>query len=78
MAKRKFRTAIPDSEWVITAQLTQGADNHAVGPLIEMHYADSFMAKSVGDMDYLIQRRLDEAIPALKKLSAKAKRKVKA
>jgi hypothetical protein len=77
MAKRT-RTAIPDSEWVITCQLTQGEDNHPVGPPIEMHFADSYVAKNVGDVDYLIGRRLEEAIPALKKAAAKAKKAKKA
>lgn len=78
MAKRRFRTAIPDSEWVITAQLTQGEDNHAVGPPIEMHYSDSYLAQNIATTEFLIGRRLEEAIPGLKKLAAKAKRKAKA
>ena len=74
---KRTRTAVPDSEWEITCQLTQGDDNHRVGDPIVMHFADSYLAKNVGDTDYLIGRRLEEAIPALKKLAAKAKRKVK-
>jgi len=75
---KRTRTAVADAEWVITCQLTQGEDNHTVGPPIEMHFADSYLAKNVGDVDYLIGRRLEEAIPALKKAAAKAKKAKKA
>jgi hypothetical protein len=74
---KRTRTAIPDSQWCITAQLQQGDDNHNVGEPITLMFADSYLAKNVGDVDYLIGRRLEEMIPKIKKLAAKAKRKVK-
>ena len=75
---KRTRTAIPDSEWVITAQLVQG-DSQKIGPPIEMHFADSYVCKAaaVGNMEFLISRRLEEAIPALKRDAAKKKKEKK-
>lgn len=75
---KRTRTAIPDSQWVITCQLQQGDDDHNVGPPIEMHFADSYVAKCPANVDYLIGKRLEEAIPSLKKAAAKAKKARKA
>lgn len=76
MAERK-RTAVPDSEWVVTIQLTQGPDNHDVGDPIVMHFADSWVKQYPPNVDWCIGRRMEEAIPAIRKLAAKAKRAVK-
>lgn len=82
MAERKFRTAIPDAEWEVTLQLTQGPDNHKVGEAVVLHFADSYVAKDfprgVTPTDWLVARRIEEMVPALKKKAAAEKRKKKA
>ena len=73
MATRK-RTAIPNSEWEVTIQLRAGDDNACIGDPIVMHFADSYAKECPENIDWLIGRRIEEAVPRLRKLAPKGKR----
>lgn len=76
MPNRK-RTAVADSEWIVTIKLVQGPDNVTIGDPIELHFADSWVKEHPPNVDWCIGRRMEEAIPAIRKLAAKAKRAAK-